>query len=77
MSLLRFQMRRGFFEESKVYFVESFNWILSIVFVYEIIFFNFSVDNVDIFSLIEKIGNMLVYSFMDENKNILIEYLGI
>lgn len=75
-SLLRLQMRRGLPEESKAHFVESLNRILSIASVYEIILSNSSVDNVDILSLIEKIGNMLVYSSTDENKNISIEYSG-
>ncbi|AZV43788.1 sensor histidine kinase [Peribacillus asahii] len=75
-SLLRLQMRRGVPEESKVHFLESLNRILSIASVYEIILSNSSVDDVEIFSLIEKIGNMLVYCEDHENTDIAIEYSG-
>lgn len=60
-SLLRLQMRRGIPEESKVYFLESLNRILSIASVYEVILSNSSIDEVDIFELTQKIGKMLVY----------------
>ncbi|WP_349409991.1 sensor histidine kinase [Pseudalkalibacillus sp. SCS-8] len=60
-SLLRLQMRRGIPEESKVYFLESLNRILSIASVYEVILSNSSIDEVDIYELTVKIGNMLVY----------------
>lgn len=75
-SLLRLQMRRGLPEESKVHFVESLNRITSIASVYEIILSNSSVDDVDIYSLIEKIGNMLVLETEHENKKISITYSG-
>jgi two-component sensor histidine kinase len=75
-SLLRLQMRRGVSEESKVHFVESLNRILSIASVYEIILSNSSVDDVDISSLIEKIGNMLVHTDDPEGTHITIEYEG-
>lgn len=75
-SLLRLQMRRGIPDESKVHFIESLNRILSIASVYEIILSNSSVDDVDIYSLIEKIGNMLVFSEDHENKEIAITYSG-
>jgi two-component system, sensor histidine kinase PdtaS len=75
-SLLRLQMRRGLPEESKVHFVESLNRITSIASVYEIILSNESVDEIDIYSLIEKIGNMLVYEAEHENKRIQIDYSG-
>lgn len=75
-SLLRLQMRRGIPEESKVYFLESLNRILSIASVYEIILSNSSVDDIEILSLIEKIGNMLVDSEHHEHTNITIEYEG-
>jgi two-component sensor histidine kinase len=75
-SLLRLQMRRGIPEESKVHFVESLNRILSIASVYEIILSNSSIDDVELFSLIEKIGNMLVFNEDHDNKRIIIEYTG-
>jgi two-component system, sensor histidine kinase PdtaS len=76
-SLLRLQMRRGLPEESKVHFVDSLNRIVSIASVYEIILSNSSSqDDVEIISLIEKIGDMLVYSEDHDNKNISIEYSG-
>jgi two-component system, sensor histidine kinase PdtaS len=74
-SLLRLQMRRGLPEESKVHFVESLNRILSIASVYEIILSNSSVDDVDLYRLIEKIGNMLV-SETEDHKRISITYSG-
>jgi two-component sensor histidine kinase len=75
-SLLRLQMRRGLPEESKVHFVESLNRIASIASVYEIILSSSSVDEVDIYSLIEKIGNMLVYEAELDQKQIQISYSG-
>ncbi|MFD0826063.1 histidine kinase N-terminal domain-containing protein [Neobacillus sp. M.A.Huq-85] len=76
-SLLRLQMRRGIPEESKVHFVESLNRILSIASVYEIILSNSqNQDDVEIVSLIEKIGNMLVFSDDHEGKTIMIDYSG-
>ncbi|UXH43295.1 sensor histidine kinase [Rossellomorea vietnamensis] len=74
-SLLRLQMRRGLPEESKVYFVESLNRISSIASVYEIILATSSVDEVDLYRLIEKIGNMLV-SEAEGHKSINITYSG-
>ncbi|MFC3611968.1 sensor histidine kinase [Staphylococcus piscifermentans] len=59
-SLLRLQMRRGIPEESKHYFEESLNRILSIASVYEVILDGAYADQVDIGKLIIKIGNMLV-----------------
>ncbi|SDX93999.1 sensor histidine kinase [Salimicrobium album] len=61
-SLLRLQMRRGIPEESKVHFVESLNRILSIASVYEVILSNSSIDEVDIYDLSKRIGEMLVYT---------------
>ncbi|PLS17299.1 histidine kinase [Bacillus sp. M6-12] len=75
-SLLRLQMRRGVPDESKVHFIESLNRVLSIAAVYELILSNSSVDDVEIRSLTEKIGNMLVYSEDHENTEITIEYSG-
>ncbi|MDQ1002732.1 two-component sensor histidine kinase [Neobacillus niacini] len=75
-SLLRLQMRRGLPEESKVHFVESLNRITSIASVYEVILSNSSVDDVDIYKLLEKIGNMLVWESEHENKKIMISYSG-
>ncbi|WP_173915392.1 sensor histidine kinase [Halobacillus sp. Marseille-Q1614] len=75
-SLLRLQMRRGIPEESKVYFLESLNRILSIASVYEVILSNSSIDEVDIYELTEKIGNMLVYTTGYSGKKITIEYAG-
>jgi two-component system, sensor histidine kinase PdtaS len=73
-SLLRLQMRRGLPEESKVHFVESLNRIASIASVYEIILANSSVDDVDIYRLIEKIGNALVLE--TNNNQVSISYSG-
>ncbi|MFJ7726972.1 sensor histidine kinase [Neobacillus sp. NPDC097160] len=75
-SLLRLQIRRGLPEESKVHFVESLNRIASIASVHEIILANSSVDDVDIYSLIEKIGNMLVVEAEHENQKVSISYSG-
>ncbi|GHH99293.1 sensor histidine kinase [Neobacillus kokaensis] len=75
-SLLRLQMRRGLPEESKVHFVESLNRITSIASVYEIILSGSSVDDVDLFKLIEKIGNTLILEAEHENKKISITYSG-
>ncbi|WP_028783844.1 sensor histidine kinase [Thalassobacillus devorans] len=75
-SLLRLQMRRGIPEESKVYFLESLNRILSIASVYEVILSNSSIDEVDIYELIEKIGNMLVYTEGQAGANIQIQFDG-
>ncbi|AZU62790.1 sensor histidine kinase [Neobacillus mesonae] len=75
-SLLRLQMRRGLPEESKVHFVESLNRITSIASVYEIILSGSSVDDVDLYKLIEKIGNTLVLEAEQENKQISITYSG-
>ncbi|WP_066288666.1 sensor histidine kinase [Bacillus sp. FJAT-29937] len=75
-SLLRLQMRRGLPEESKVHFEESLNRISSIASVYEIILSNSSVDEIDIYSLIEKIGNMLVSEAGPEYRGINITYSG-
>ncbi|CAH2713805.1 putative sensor histidine kinase pdtaS [Neobacillus rhizosphaerae] len=75
-SLLRLQIRKGLPEESKVHFVESLNRIASIASVYEIILSNSSVDDVDIYRLIEKIGNMLVFEAEHENKKVSISYSG-
>lgn len=75
-SLLRIQMRRKIPEESKTYLMESLNRVLSIASVYEQILSGSSLDEVDIYRLIEKIGNMLVYSEDTENRNIRIKYEG-
>jgi two-component system, sensor histidine kinase PdtaS len=75
-SLLRLQMRRGIPEDSKIYFIDSLNRILSIASVYEIILSNSNVDDVEIYQLIKKIGNMIVYTEELENRNIIIEYSG-
>lgn len=74
-SLLRLQMR-GVPEESQIHFIESLNRILSIASVYEIILSSSSMDEIDIYSLIKKIGNMLVYNQEHENKDIIINYEG-
>lgn len=75
-SLLRLQMRRKVPEDSKIYLLESLNRVLSIASVYELILSGTKMDEVDIYSLIEKIGNMLVYSEEHENTNISISYKG-
>lgn len=75
-SLLRIQMRRKIPEESKTYLMESLNRVLSIASVYELILSGSNLDEVDIYRLIEKIGNMLVYSEDTENRNISIRYEG-
>lgn len=61
-SLLRLQMRMGIPDESKHYFQESLNRILCIASVYEVILSESHSDQVNIATLIEKIGNALVYS---------------
>lgn len=61
-SLLRLQMRMDVPEESKHYFQESLNRILCIASVYEVILSESDSDHVNIATLIEKIGNALVYS---------------
>ncbi|MCA0988666.1 sensor histidine kinase [Guptibacillus algicola] len=76
-SLLRLQMRRGIPEESKVYFLESLNRILSIASVYEVILSNSSIDEVDIYELIEKIGTMLVYMETSAETKVGISFEGI
>jgi len=75
-SLLRLQMRKGLPEESKAAFVESLNRIASIASVYEIILANSSVDDVDLYQLIEKIGSMLVHQGEPGNQRICISYSG-
>ncbi|WP_281974668.1 sensor histidine kinase [Halobacillus litoralis] len=74
-SLLRLQMRRGIPEESKIHFTESLNRILSIASVYEVILSNSSIDEVDIFELTERIGDMLVYNGFS-NMKITVDYTG-
>ncbi|MCM3761957.1 sensor histidine kinase [Alkalihalobacillus oceani] len=76
-SLLRLQMKRGLPEESKVYFAESLNRITSIAAVYEIILANSNVDVVDLYQLVEKIGNALVGEAEREEKKIELSYSGI
>lgn len=75
-SLLRLQMRMEIPEESKAHFMKSLNRILSIASVYEIILSSSSVDEVDLYSLIEKIGNMLVSGEVNEEKQVSIAYKG-
>jgi two-component system, sensor histidine kinase PdtaS len=75
-SLLRLQMRSEVPEESKIHFSKSLNRILSIASVYEIILSSSSDDEVDLYSLIRKIGNMLVYGEDHEKKDISIIYKG-
>ncbi len=75
-SLIRLQMRNGVPEQSKILFQETLNRILSIASVYEVILSESSTDNVDVYALIERIGNMIVYSENHSNKAILIEYRG-
>jgi two-component system, sensor histidine kinase PdtaS len=74
-SLLRLQMRRGLPEESKVHFEDSLNRIASIASVYEIILSNSTVDDVNLYQLIEKIGNTLVTESRHDQK-IQISYSG-
>ncbi|WP_209121687.1 histidine kinase N-terminal domain-containing protein [Alkalihalobacillus sp. BA299] len=74
-SLLRLQMRNGLPEDSKGHFEESLNRITSIASVYEIILSNSSVDDVNLYQLIEKIGNSLVIESGSEQK-IDISYSG-
>lgn len=75
-SLLRLQIRRGIPEESKVYFIESLNRILSIASVYEVILSNSHIDEVDIFELTQKIGDMLVSTDEREGAQVNILYFG-
>nr|WP_269668823.1 sensor histidine kinase [Staphylococcus gallinarum] len=73
-SLLRLQMRRGLPDDSKIYFQESLNRILSIASVYEVILDESHTDKVNIGKLIKKIGNMLVYNDNSETCRIHISY---
>ncbi|MEJ7219026.1 sensor histidine kinase [Staphylococcus gallinarum] len=73
-SLLRLQMRRGLPDDSKIYFQESLNRILSIASVYEVILDESHTDKVNIGKLIKKIGNMLVYNDNSEACRIHISY---
>ena len=75
-SLLRLQIKRKVSEESKVYLSESLNQVLSIASVYELILSGSSMDEVDIYSLIERIGNLLVYGEDRRSKDITIRYAG-
>ena len=52
-SLLRLQMRRGLPDDSKIYFQESLNRILSIASVYEVILDESHTDKVNIGKLIK------------------------
>lgn len=74
-SLLRLQMR-SVPDESKNYFIDSLNRILSIASVYEIMLSSSQIDEVDIYQLIKKIGNMLVYDGELREAKITIEYEG-
>ncbi|QZZ04701.1 sensor histidine kinase [Staphylococcus arlettae] len=73
-SLLRLQMRMGIPEESQYYFKESLNRILCIASVYEVILSESDVDQVNIGTLIQKIGNMLVANESSDIKTIQIDY---
>ncbi|MYL35755.1 histidine kinase [Pontibacillus yanchengensis] len=75
-SLLRLQMRRGVPEDSKVYFLESLNRILSIASVYEVILSNSNIDEVDIFELTEKIAKLLVNDATYEGQRITFDIEG-
>lgn len=75
-SLLRLQMRKVP-NDSKRYFEDSLNRILSISSVYEMILSTSSIDEVDIFGLIKKVGDILIYNDAKyTEKSITIIYKG-
>ncbi len=74
-SLLRLQMRRGVPPEVRALFEESLHRILSIATVHEVLS-NTGLDEVEIFQMIKKIGNMLVQSSGWPEKEIRILFEG-
>jgi len=77
-SLLRLQMRKGFPEESKVYFEDTLNRIYSISSVYELILSNSNADDedVNIIDLTKKVSSTLVLNEYLKKVNLIIESNG-
>lgn len=77
-SLLRLQMRKGFPEESKVYFEDTLNRIYSISSVYELILANSNTDDedVNIIELTRKVSSTLVLNEYAIKVNLVIESNG-
>lgn len=77
-SLLRLQMRKGFPEESKVYFEDTLNRIYSISSVYELILSNSDADDedVNIIELTKKVSSTLVLNEYLKKVNLIIESNG-
>lgn len=77
-SLLRLQMRKGFSEESKVYFEDTLNRIYSISSVYELILSNSNADDeeVNIIELTKKVSSTLVLNEYLRKVNLIIESNG-
>lgn len=77
-SLLRLQMRKGFPEESKVYFEDTLNRIYSISSVYELILANTDSDDedVNIIELTRKISSTMVLNEIHKKVNLIIQSNG-
>lgn len=77
-SLLRLQMRKGFPEESKVYFEDTLNRIYSISSVYELILSNSDADDedVNIIELTKKVSSTLVLNEYLKKVGLIIESNG-
>lgn len=77
-SLLRLQMRKGFPEESKVYFEDTLNRIYSISSVYEIILANTDADDedVNIIELTKKVSSTMVLNEIHKKINLIIQTNG-
>lgn len=77
-SLLRLQMRKGFPEESKVYFEDTLNRIYSISSVYELILANSNADDedVNIVELTKKISSTMVLNEINKKVSLIIQSNG-
>ncbi|WP_342599751.1 sensor histidine kinase [Psychrobacillus sp. FSL H8-0483] len=77
-SLLRLQMRKGFPEESKVYFEDTLNRIYSISSVYEIILANTDADDedVNIIELTKKVSSTMVLNEIHKKISLIIQTNG-
>lgn len=77
-SLLRLQMRKGFPDESKVYFEDTLNRIYSISSVYELILSNSDADedDVNIIELTKKISSTMVLNEIHKKVSLIIQSNG-
>ncbi|WP_391205743.1 sensor histidine kinase [Psychrobacillus sp. L4] len=77
-SLLRLQMRKGFPEESKVYFEDTLNRIYSISSVYELILSNTDADDddVNIIELTKKVSSTMVLNEIHKKVSLIIQSNG-